>query len=335
MDSATFRLASSVVLRIDGDRGAVSHFVREYEPCAVAKDGPLDVEVTFGRGAAALDSGSAVEGGHKTVRWRVALGAPHDVPLVATISLGGWPASFALSLVQGYFVEPLISIAAVRRGLVLLPSVAIVADEGLLLIMGRSRAGKSTLAARAMAAGRSVPGDDQAFVDPAGRCWPFPRRLRFYPYIAETAPAAHARLGRATRRELAVRRSVATLTRGYVRPSLAVDGTELGGTWHPEPLPIRRIVLVERSSESDVLLVEPADREAAVAWAAELLGEQRARLGRAGGDWFAALDGTWGLERAVLNEGFATSPVERISVPRRWDASTAVDAIARYLRLEG
>lgn len=327
---------------------------REYGPTSLAADGAtvaaagattdaaLDVDVTFGPvrepggegSGEGAGGGTVLRGGHKTVRWQVALGNPAEAPLLMAIELDGAPTSFARSLVQGYFVEPLISIAAARRGLVLVPSAAIVGVDGLILILGRSGSGKSTLAARAMVAGRDVVGDDQVFVDRDGACRPFPRRLRFYPDIALTAPAAFARLSSGTKRALRIRNLVSAVSRGFVRPSLAVDRAELGGSWHAEPTPIRRIVLVERAGTSSGLLIEPGDGRMAVGWAADLLAEQRDRLARAGGPWIATLNETGERERAILATAFAGLPIERVAVPPAWAAHAAIVALARHLALE-
>ena len=342
MAGARFLLAPELLVGIRGDGGAVGQLTREYGPCAVGEGDPPGgaadavpaVDVVFGRLAAPSAGGAVVEGGHKTVRWRIALGSPAETTLRVAIELGGAPGSFARSLVQGYFVEPVISIAAARRGLALVPGAAIAGDDGLILVLGRSRAGKSTLAARAMAAGRHVVGDDQVFIDRDGRCRPLPRRLRLYPDIAETTPAAFARLAPATRRALGFRGLVSAVSRGFIRPSLAVDRAELGGSWRAEPLAIRRIVLVERAGASGTLLVEPGDGSMAVGWAADLLAEQRGRLGRAGGAWPTALEEIGEQERAILDVAFVGLPVERVAVPPTWSAPAAVPALARHLGLE-
>ncbi len=341
MDSATFEFAGRVRLRIRGPGPAVAHFRFEYGPCMVPgpvpEDDPVDAVVTIGGPADATTGGT--EGGHKTVGWRVAVdGAtahPMTHPLALWIAIRGRPQSFVRSLVQGYFVEPLVSLVAPGRGLALVPAAAIALDDELVLILGRSRAGKSTLAARAMANGRTVLGDDQVFLDRTGTCWPFPRRLRFYPDLAETAPAAYARLRPPSRRALALRRWAGRLSRGWVRPSLAVDRTELGGDWTPTGLPVGRIVIVERSSSAGSIQASSALPAAAVATAASLLEEQRTRLaGASRPAWTNRFAEARALEASILSDGFASIAVERIVVPDRWAAAASISGLARELGLE-
>jgi len=345
MDAATFEFAGGVRLRIQGADAAMAHFRREYGPCLVPDHETVDALVTIGAPSTVGTHGTP--GGHKTVGWRVAvdetaddataypLGDPLAPPLALRIATRGRPQSFVRSLVQGYFVEPLISLVAPGRGLVLVPSAAIASEDGLVLILGRSRAGKSTVAARAMASGRMVLGDDQVFLDRSGNCWPFPRRLRFYPDLVETAPAAYARLRSQTRRALRLRRWVAALSRGWIRPSLAVDRTELGGGWTPTSMPIGRIVIVERSTPARSVEVSSTLPAAALETAVNLLEEQRARLARAAGAaWTQRLAEAQAVESSILNESLASIAVDRIVVPDRWAAGASISALARQLGLE-
>ena len=333
-----FAFAPGLVLRVAGQPAAVAQLRREYGPCEVPDDAVPALDIIFGSPTIGEDAplGTVMaESSHKTVRWQVGLGGPGDEPLRAWISTGGWPASFARSLVQGYIVEPLLSIAAVRSGHVLLPGAGIVADDGLLVVIGRSRAGKSTIAARALANGRRVLGDDQVLVDGGGIWRPFPRRLRFYPDLAIAAPNAYARLQPGTRRVLRVRGAVAAVTRGFVRPSLAVEPGELGGTWQPEPLQATRIALVERRADVDALVVDPATTDRALDWAATVLAEQRARLVSVGGaTWLPMLEATASAEAGLLRAAFAGIPVHAISMPAGWSAAEGVTRTAAALGLE-
>jgi hypothetical protein len=337
--TAAFAFAPGLVLRVAGQPAAIAQLRREYGPCEVAQEpASASLEVVFGSPAAwkgPPPEAVAARGSHKTVSWRVTLGNPADAPLRAWVSTGGWPAGFARSLVQGYVVEPLLSVAAARAGHVLLPAAGIVADDGLLVIIGRSRAGKSTIAARALANGRRVIGDDQVLVDAAGSWRPFPRRLRFYPDLVTAAPAAWNRLGRRTRAVLRGRRLVAAATRGFVRPSLAVPPAELGGRWEPDPLPAARIALVERRAGATSLVVASADPECAVAWAREVLAEQRSRLAVIGGAaWAPALRAVADDEAARLRRAFEDVPVISVVVPAGWSAPEGVSRTAVALGLE-
>ena len=342
MSSAAFEFAGGLRLRVTGDAGAIRHARREYAPAEVDDTGPVDLSVNFGRidggGAQTTADEPAVSpgrGGHKTVRWQVDAGDPAATPLEARIETSGWPKSFARSLVQGYVVEPLLSVAAARRGIVLLPGAGIVLDDGLVLLLGRSRAGKSTLAARALTAGRDVLGDDQVFVGSDGSAWPFPRWLRFYPDLVRTAPSSHARLRPQARAGLRLRAVLASLSAGYVRPSLAIDAGELGRRWNPEARQIARLVLIERDAAGSDLEVASGSTEEAVDWAADLLREQRSRLGLLGGSaWITAIDRAASAERGILQHGFDGLSVDRLAIPGSWDAPTAVSATDRWLGID-
>ena len=336
--TATFAFAPGLTLGVAGQPAAVEQMRSEYGPCEVADTAPAALEVVFGSPAGGLEARPgdvAAPGGHKTVRWHVTLGRPAEAPLRAWISIDGWPPAFARSLVQGYVIEPLLSIAAARTGHVLLPGAGIVADDGLLVVIGRSRAGKSTIAARALANGRRVLGDDQVLVDAGGAWRPFPRRLRFYPDLAVAAPAAFARLTMGSRRQLRVRGLVSTMTGGFVRPSLAVLPAELGATWSAASVPATRIALVERRPDVDRLVVEPATTDRALDWAAAVLAEQRARLASIGGaTWLSTLEETASAEARLLRSALAGIPVQAVVVPVGWTAAEGIARTAAALGLE-
>jgi hypothetical protein len=340
VETADFLFAGDLRLRVTGDDAVLGHARREYGPAEALVTGAPDLDVTFGPigrddGGSTAGSLPPGRGGHKTVAWRVHAGDPDASPLVARIETSGWPPSFARSLVQGYVVEPLLSIAAARRGIVLLPGAGIVLDDGLVLLLGRSRAGKSTLAARALTAGRTILGDDQVIVGAGASAWPFPRSLRFYPDLARTAPASYGRLRRPTRLGLRLRAGLARLSAGFVRPSLAVDGAELGQRWDPRDRPIARLVLIERHAVRSDLEAVSASPQEAVEWAAELLSEQRSRLAiLGGGAWRLAIEQTAAVEHTILRRSFDGLPVDRIAIPGSWDAPTAVAATARWLGIE-
>jgi hypothetical protein len=128
---------------------------------------------------------------------------------------------------------------------------------------------------------------------------------------------------------------VARLSRGWVRPSLAVDRTELAGDWTPAGLPIRRIVLIERSSSAASFQVTPALRADAVEMGASLLDEQRTRLAdAAGAAWKQRFVEVQATESSILSDGFASIAVERIVVPDQWAAGASISALARQLGLD-
>lgn len=339
METVAFQFARGLTLRISGQPADVRHARREYGPAETSDAAVPDVELTFGVRTAELGDAGVTEGrgGHKSVAWRVGLGDPAAGTLTGSIRTSGWPRSFARSLVQGYVVEPILSLAAARRGMALVPGAGIGLDGGLVLLLGRSRAGKSTLAARSLAAGRVVLGDDQLFVDADGVAWPFPRSLRFYPDLEHTAPSAWERLPAATRRALRMRAALSVVTRGFIRPSLAVPAAALvggGSAATGGPARIARIVLIERDADRSRLEAEASTPEAAIGWATELLREQRERLARLGGPaWVDAIARTAETEHALLGGAFAGIAVERVAIPKAWDAATAVAATARLLSI--
>lgn len=331
--AARFAFPTGVDLRLAGDRAAQQHFAAEYAGAGAPDDDSVpSLDVRFVR---APPAGPRIEGGHKTARWSVVAPAAEAGSLRAAIALRGYPRFFGLSLVQGYFVEPLLSVAVARAGAVLLPSAAIGEDGGALVIMGSSGTGKSSLSARALAAGRPVLGDDQILLDGDGRCWRFPRRMRFYSDLPQTAPAAYARLPASARRQLQARKLAKLLSRGFVRPSYAIQATEIAAGAATGPLALRRVVLLERSDETAQLTEQPAGAQVAVAHGLKLLAEQRARLA-AGGDpgWPAALESAAALERQTLSAALGGTPVTRICVPRGWSAPRAITALAAHLGTE-
>jgi hypothetical protein len=332
--TSTYLIAGTVRLRVHGPERLVRHFDAEYGEVAVGPAaGAVDVDLRLRRARTVdpLPGGSLVRGGHKSARWRVALGPPEARPLRASIALAGGPPSFALSLVQGYVVEALVALALQRRGRVALPSAGFAQGDGVTVLLGRSGAGKTTLTARALAAGRGVLSDDQVVIDGSGRAWRYPRRLRFYADIRETAPQAWTRLPARTRSALHLRGRVRALTRGYVAPSLAVPITDVGPGVLPGPLPVRRLVVVERGAAGSV---ETATQglDWAVEQAALVIADQRVRLYRAAGQqWDQALDRALEEECRLLAAALADVPVSQVVLPRAWAARRSVDALDAHL----
>jgi hypothetical protein len=326
-----YQLGPRLRIRICGGRAARRHFAAEYAGAEVHAAASTNVEILFARGDT---PGPAVRGGHKTVSWTVALADIADDRMRAAIALRGRPRSFALSLVQGFFVEPLLSVAAARTETVLLPSAGIEEPGGALVLLGRSRSGKSTLAARALAGGRGVLGDDQVLIEPSGLCWPFPRRLRFYADLRRTAPDTYRRLAAPVRAGLLGRAVVAQLTRGFVAPPVRVRPAALGRRDLPGGSPVTRVVLVERGDGS-TLEHTPLEVDEAVASALEILDEQRAQLRAAGGAaWGGRLEETRRIEIEVLVSAWSRTSLSRLRVPRAWTAPDAIRRLARELELD-
>lgn len=334
MASARFAFPPGVELRVRGDGAALRHFRAEYGPRAVADgDAVPAVEVALG---AELPRGRAtLRDGHKTVRWEVALGDPGAAPLRAAITLHGRPRRFALSLVQGYIVEPLVALAAARGGCVLLPAAALAEGDGALVLLGASGTGKSSLCARALAAGRCVLGDDQVLVDRDARCHRFDRRMRVYSDLRQTAPAAWARLPRGARAALRARHAARVCSRGLVAPSLPLPASAIGPPGGAGPLTASRFVVLERAASAGRLERRALAPAEARGLATALLAAQRARLARGLDErWRAALVELAAAEGALLDDALARAPIERIALPGAWSAARAIGALEAELGLE-
>lgn len=333
MAEADFGFAPGLHAGIVGPDSIVDAFRREYAPREIRDRTGRTLEFLFGRRRVSAAGADPVRfaGRHKSVAWHVSVSSAAADPRVAIV-LAGAPRAFARSLVQGYVVEPMISIVSAERGLAMVPSAAVADARGVTLILGRSGAGKSTLMARLAATGRDVLGDDQLFIDADGRCTAFPRRLRFYPDIESTAPEAYARLPAAIQRRLRARRLMASATRGYVKPSLGVDRSAIGGRWVPGPLQIARIVLLERGDHTGDLQGGAANVDDATTWAAGLLVEQRDHL-QIGADraWRERLQAAATSEIEILGTAFKGPAIERLRVPVDRPASEAVAAVAERL----
>lgn len=287
----------------------------------------VDLSVTFADSAAGP---MGFEGGYRTLRWRIALGPFENSPHRATIELRGEPRTFGLSLLQGYVVEPLLGLVAPAAGHVLLPSAAVQTERGALLLIGRSRSGKSSLVARAAAAGTAVLGDDHVLVGADG-CRAFPRRLRLYPDIAQTAPAAYAALPARKRRSLRALGYLRAASGGALAPPVRVPVETLGVVLR-EPLRLARVVVIERRDVSR-LSAEALSSDEVVASALATLREQRQALEHADDPrWREHLELVLTREESLLREAFtATSDLSRLVVPTRLPAHESVAAIAAEL----
>jgi ABC-type uncharacterized transport system YnjBCD ATPase subunit len=335
--SRTYSFLPGLRLTIRGDGAALRHFDREYGPRAI-DDPPAEPEVTIAfvddvrRSLPPSDAGPRGIGGHKSVRWEIALSAPTARPFQAAIALRGRPRSFGLSLVQGYFVESLLSLAAPTAGHVLLPAAAINTDGGPVLILGPSGAGKSSVSAMAIARGHDVIGDDQVFMDAEGRCIAFPRRMRFYPDLKVTAPEAFRALPRRTQGLLRGRAIVDRLTAGYVRPSLAVDPVEMGRSRELSSGVIRRVLLIEPRAPVMDLTVTSGDMVALLADARGLFESQRARLWNvAPAGWREATAHVAIEEERIIRSALDGLPFERVQMPTGWPPVRSVEALSGLL----
>jgi hypothetical protein len=331
-DRHLYRFLPRLRLALIGDGEAVRHFDREYgtnlEPGGEDANVIVQIDGASGPGLATRRGTVTTRGGHKSVHWKVTLGDPGVLPLIAAISLSGWPRSFGLSLIQGYFVEGLVSLAAPAAGHVLLPAAAIALKGQATLLLGPSGTGKSSVSARMMTAGAVVIGDDQVFIDRGGRCTSFPRRMRFYPDLAETAPDAFRALAPRTRLRLRSRGLLDRMTAGQVRPSLAVDPVELDSAHELRTATIHRVLVLERGAHEQQLERRPDDQVSALAAARRVFELQRARLWAISPpDWRSLINETAEVEQRILSVAFRKAKVERVRIPAGWPPKQAVAAL--------
>jgi hypothetical protein len=329
-------LGPGVVLSIRGGRRARAHFRAEYGQAARDGDSLVPtLEATIGarvhRTRARRTRGTPeLRGVHKLARWRASLPAGTDVTTMRlAVDVRG---PLGLTLVQSYLVEPLVSLTAVRAGSVLLPSAAVAREGKALLLIGRSRSGKSTLAARALAAGHRILGDDQVLINARQECLPFPRRLRLYPDLVHTAPAAFASLRPSARGKLVALSRVRAMTRGFVAPPLKVTASTFGAEIAPLRLPIGEVVVIGRAPV-DALTFEHLDKDALAAETEDALLGQRSEIFSLDG-LKAASTTLLAQERAIIACALAAAPARRVLVPTSWPAERAVGTLARALGLE-
>ena len=321
-------------LGIRGSAAVLRHFSAEYGPALTSVAGrDADVEVDFVASVRRRSTSVIISGGHKTVRWNVAIPVVPE-RLAARIAVQGRPMSFALSLVQGYFVEPLTSLAAAAAGHALLPGSGICVGDEAMLVFGRSRSGKSTLTARALASGHEILGDDQVLVDGSGNAWSFPRRMRFYSDLRVTAPEAHARLPLGDRLALAARRVGVIATRGSVAPPIRVPADRLGGRVARAPRRIARVVIIERLGTVGTFEVSHPSSDSVVELVMPIIDEQRSRLAHgAPAGWARRLAAARTQEAALLRQVLDGVAVERYAIPAEWDARRASDELRARLGL--
>ena len=330
-----YRFGPGLTVSVMGARRARAYFRAEYGAAALA-DSPVApaLEAVIGTRVRAASDETTPEpnltGAHKLARWRASVPVSPELDTMRIAVAVRGP--LGLALVQSRVIEPFVSLAAVRAGSVLLPGAAIARGDRTLLLLGRSRSGKTSLAARALAAGLRVLGDDQVLVNADRECLPFPRRLRLYPDLARTAPAAFAALPPSVRGRLAVLGRVSALTRGFVAPPVSVSPSAIGAG---APDPIRLLVgdvVVVRRAQVDTLASERLDPGELAAETDDVLMGQRSEIFRVPGVR-AAYATLLAHERTIISSALAAAPARRVLVPDSWTAEQAVGALARELEL--
>jgi hypothetical protein len=328
-----YRLGPGLVVSIEGNRIARAYFRAEYASSPQNADSTAAVlEATIGatlhrRGR--KEHRPQLSGAHKLARWRAYMPTqPDEDTIRVSVDVRG---PLGLPLVQSYVVEPLVSLATIRAGLVLLPSGAIARGGKAVLLIGRSRSGKSSLAARALAGGLRILGDDQVLISAEHGCLPFPRRLRLYPDLAKTAPAAFAALPPGARRALSVLDVVNSMTRGFVAPPVRVSPSRVGAGIARIGLPIGEVVVIRRSAV-DELTIEPLDALEVAEEVEQVLLNQRAEIFKVDG-LRASCAPMLAREAAIVSRALADAPARRVLVPSRWSAERAVGDLADELGL--
>jgi len=331
-----YHFGPGLTVSIRGERRARAYFRAEYASAALTTETDVPaVEATIGarvrRHTDVTTHQPELLGTHKLARWRASVPVRPDVSTMRVAVAVRGP--LGLALVQSHVIEPLVSLAAIRAGSVLLPGAAIVREGKTLLLIGRSRSGKTSLAARALATGRRVLGDDQVLINADRECLPFPRRLRLYPDLARTAPAAFAALPPSVRGRLAALGRVNALTRGFVAPPVSVSASALGaGTAAPIRLLVGEVVVIRRA-QVEALTFERLDHEELAAEADDVLVGQRSELFSVPGVQ-AAYETLLDHERAIISCALADAPARRVLVPTSWTSEQAVGALARALELD-
>jgi hypothetical protein len=331
-----YHFGPGLTVSIRGGRRARAYFRAEYASAALTTEPDVPaVEATISARARGVTDGTTHQpelvGAHKLARWRASVPVSPEVNTMRVAVAVRGP--LGLALVQSHVIEPLVSLAAIRAGSVLLPGAAIAREGKTLLLIGRSRSGKTSLAARALATGRRVLGDDQVLINARQECLPFPRRLRLYPDLARTAPAAFAALPPSVRGRLAALGRVNALTHGFVAPPVSVSASALGaGTPAPVRLFVGEIVVVRRA-QVEALTFERLDHEELAAEADDVLLGQRSELFSVPGVQ-AAYQPLLDRERAIISCALADAPARRVLVPTSWTSEQAVGALARELELD-
>jgi hypothetical protein len=330
-----YRFGPGLTVSIRGERRARAYFRAEYASAALAAtteepavEAVIDARL---RAPAHTTSGEPeLLGAHKLARWRASVPVRPEVDTMRIAVAVRGP--LGLALVQSQVLEPLVSLAAVRAGSVLLPGAAIARGDRTLLLLGRSRSGKTSLAARALAAGLRVLGDDQVIINAERECLPFPRRLRLYPDLSLTAPAAFAALGPSVRTRLATLGRVNALTRGFVAPPVSVSPSAISAdATCPVRLLIGEVVVVRRA-RVDALTLEPLDAVELAAETDDVLMGQRSEIFRVPGVR-AAYETLLARERAIIACALAAAPARRVLVPDSWSSEQAVGALAHELEI--
>jgi hypothetical protein len=176
-----------------------------------------------------------------------------------------------------------------------------------------------------------VLGDDHVLVGRDGTCRSFPRRLRLYTDLQDTAPNAYRNLPGSQRVLLAALRVLRAVTRGAVAPPLRVPIEALGPVAR-DTLPLGLVIVIERGDNGRLERSE-LDPNALVEFASMVLREQRTALLKVRDPvWAERLGQVQRNEAQLLQAAFAgVRSALRLTVPAAWDARRAVGELAGAL----
>jgi len=321
-------------MAISGSAVARLYFRREYGE--VAADGGAAPPHPDGHSQIALETrfasvadgqaGTVLAGSHKLARWRVHVEPRTGAALLVRAQVQG---PFGLPLVQSLILEPLLGVAAARQALALVPGALLLdAERRGVLLVGGSGAGKTSLAARAIAAGRGVLADDRVFLDRHATASRFARRMRLYADIRETAPAAWEALSPGAQARLRAVSALRGASGGRFAPPVAVPRAELGAPPPPLSAPVGRILLLRRTERDDARLTD-VSAAAAVEEIEARIRDDRAALHGCGLD--DALRTLTHGDQAVLEAAVGTLEVQRLDIPLAWPAARSVQRLAAEL----
>lgn len=315
-----------LAVAVSGAAIARGYFRREYGEAAAARAArpQIELDACFARPAEGRP-GAVVEGRHKLARWQAWVELGEDgVALHAHVR-----GPFGLPLVQSLILEPLMGVVAARHALALVPGALLLDGEGRgVLLVGGSGAGKTSLAARALAAGRDVLADDRVFLGADAGASRYVRRMRLYPDIRATAPTAWASLAGGGRAKLRAVELLGDASGGRFAPPVAVTRRELGAPPPPTGTAIHRILLLRREEReaAQMTTVQPG---VAVDEMAQRIADDRAALD--GPALRGALRALARDDCGVLEGATTAVTAQRLEIPVAWPAARSVQRLAEEL----
>ena len=316
-----------LAVAVSGAAIARGYFRREYGEAAGARSArpQTGLDACFARPAEGRP-GAVVEGRHKLARWHARVELDDDGAVALHAHVRG---PFGLPLVQSLILEPLMGVVAARHALALVPGALLLDAEGRgVLLVGGSGAGKTSLAARALAAGRDVLSDDRVFLGADAGASRYVRRMRLYPDIRATAPTAWASLAGGGRAKLRAVRLLGRASGGRLAPPVAVTRRELGAPPPPAATAIHRILLLRREEREAARLTTVRPGVAVDEMAQRIADDRTALDVPALGASLRALAQD---DRDVLEGATAAVTVQRLEIPVVWPAARSVQRLAEEL----